>query len=251
MTKIKGDKGPSATAERVAVTGARSASGSSRVVVVPVAGPSFLVRDGLPTVRHSGNGFAGGSVGGDGDVAALLREVADLKARLQAQEHEIATLKAERAIEGVGADYAGSSDAAPLREGSVDAMLAPFMLSAEAATQRLADDPTMLDGAAFGERIYLSRQAVDERRKRGELLGLRQAKRKVWYPLSQLDAKGRVIDGVADLLKAFDGDGWSAHEFLVSPQVGLDGLTGREALLAGRKDEVLTVVRGIREGAFG
>lgn len=245
MTTIRGDKEPSATTGSVEITGPRSTSGSFRI-----AGTSGRAAP-LPRSGDASDRVVTAGWGDDGDVAALLREVADLKARLQEQEREIVALKAERAIGVGGVDDAAPSDAAPLREGTVDAMLAPFMLSAEAATQRLADDPTMLDGAAFGERIGLSRQGVDERRKRGELLWLKQAKRKVWYPLSQLDANGRVIDGVADLLKAFDGDGWSAHEFLLSPQVGLDGLTGREALLAGRKDEVLTVVRGIREGAFG
>lgn len=136
------------------------------------------------------------------------------------------------------------------RRRSVEEMLAPFMLDEARKTRLLADDPEMLDAAAFAALLGLSRQALHEKRKRGDVLGLAQAKRNYWFPRYQVDEHGRILPGLSKVLAAFDKDPWPAHRFLTNPHDGLDGATGREALAAGRVDEVLTIIHDQGEGVL-
>jgi hypothetical protein len=75
----------------------------------------------------------------------------------------------------------------------------------------------------------VSRQAVEERRRRRTILALRTAD-EVWvYPAFQLDEHNRVVRGLADVLDRFHprtrDDEWMIASFLAAPQPGLDGAT--------------------------
>jgi hypothetical protein len=71
----------------------------------------------------------------------------------------------------------------------------------------------------------VSRQAVEERRRRRTILALRTADG-VWiYPAFQLDERNRVLRGLAEVLDRFrpqtPDDEWMVASFLAAPQPGL------------------------------
>src|SRR5918994_3616843 len=83
----------------------------------------------------------------------------------------------------------------------------------------------------------ISRQAVEERRRRRTILALRTAD-DVWvYPAFQLDDRNRVVRGLADVLDRFHprarDDEWMVASFLAAAQPGLDGRTVVDHLRAG------------------
>jgi hypothetical protein len=83
----------------------------------------------------------------------------------------------------------------------------------------------------------VSRQAIEERRRRRTVLALRTAD-DVWvYPAFQLDDHNRVVRGLADVLDRFHprarDDEWMVASFLAAAQPGLDGRTVVDHLRAG------------------
>jgi hypothetical protein len=83
----------------------------------------------------------------------------------------------------------------------------------------------------------VSRQAIEERRRRRTILALRTAD-DVWvYPAFQLDDHNRVVRGLADVLDRFHprarDDEWMVASFLAAAQPGLDGRTVVDHLRAG------------------
>jgi hypothetical protein len=83
----------------------------------------------------------------------------------------------------------------------------------------------------------ISRQAVDERRRRRTILALRTADG-VWvYPAFQLDERNRVVRGLAEVLDRFrprtPDDEWMVASFVAASQPGLDGRTIVEHLRVG------------------
>jgi hypothetical protein len=75
----------------------------------------------------------------------------------------------------------------------------------------------------------ITRQAVEERRRRRTILALRTADG-VWvYPAFQLDDRNRVVRGVADVLVRFSpqtsDDDWMVASFLAAPQRAFGGST--------------------------
>jgi hypothetical protein len=75
----------------------------------------------------------------------------------------------------------------------------------------------------------VTRQAVEERRRRRTILALRTADG-VWvYPAFQLDGRNRVVRGLADVLVRFrpetPDDEWMVASFLAAPQPALSGRT--------------------------
>lgn len=83
----------------------------------------------------------------------------------------------------------------------------------------------------------ISRQAVEERRRRRTILALRTAD-DVWvYPAFQLDDRNRVVRGLADVLARFrpanTDDEWMVAAFVAAPQPVLGGRTIPEHLAGG------------------
>jgi hypothetical protein len=82
----------------------------------------------------------------------------------------------------------------------------------------------------------VSRQAVDERRRRRTILALRTADG-VWvYPAFQLDERNRVVRGLAEVLDRFrpqtPDDEWMVASFVAARQRGLGDRTIVEHLVA-------------------
>lgn len=137
-----------------------------------------------------------------------------------------------------------------MRETSIEEMLAPRLLDKEAVEGLLESDPDMMETSAFAAFLAITPQALHQRRKKGQVIGLSQTKRKAWFPRSQLDGKRCILDGVEETLARFDGDAWAAHRFLAARHRDLDGATGYDALRAGRREAVLTSILSMREGAY-
>lgn len=73
----------------------------------------------------------------------------------------------------------------------------------------------------------VSRQAVEERRRRRTILALRTADGAWVYPAFQLDGRNRVVAGLAEVLARFPvesaDDEWMAAAFVAAPQPALGG----------------------------
>jgi hypothetical protein len=83
----------------------------------------------------------------------------------------------------------------------------------------------------------VSRQAVEERRRRRTILALRTAD-DVWvYPAFQLDERNRVVRGLAEVLARFrpatTDDEWMVAGFVAAPQPELGGRTIVDHLSSG------------------
>jgi hypothetical protein len=80
----------------------------------------------------------------------------------------------------------------------------------------------------------VSRQAVEERRRRRTILALRTADGAWVYPAFQLDGDNRVVRGLAEVLDRFapagTDDEWMVASFLTAPQPGLGGRSVAEHL---------------------
>jgi len=100
----------------------------------------------------------------------------------------------------------------------------------------------MLRGEEIGERLNLTRAAIDQRRVAGRLLALELGtKRGVRYPEWQCDLVDDAVGRAAfeSVLAALAKTGlWSRYRFFVQPAPALGGRTPIEALKAGEGDAV-------------
>lgn len=84
------------------------------------------------------------------------------------------------------------------------------------------------------ERLRISRQAVDKRRKAGKLIGLSLGRRGYVYPRWQFDQDG-VLFGLETVLQALaEWDPWMKVSFMLNPNLRLEDSTPLQALRAGQ-----------------
>jgi hypothetical protein len=95
-----------------------------------------------------------------------------------------------------------------------------------------------------GEILGISRQAVDKRRRAGQLLGLSLGRRGYAYPVWQFDPKAGTLAGLEDVLAALEGfDSWMQAAFMLNPNTRLDGEAPLEALHRGEVERVKRAAR--------
>jgi hypothetical protein len=95
--------------------------------------------------------------------------------------------------------------------------------------------------------LGLSRQAVDKRRRRGQLLGLTRGKRGYVYPAWQFEG-GKTLPNLEQILDALrDHDPWMQLTFFVNENDRLEGRTPIEELRSGHADRVLETARSYGE----
>ena len=111
-----------------------------------------------------------------------------------------------------------------------------------------ADD--MLTAEAFADLLGVSRVTVNSRRQNGQLLGIDGAKRGFRFPAWQLDDDGRPFEALPELHQILGGSAWAVYRFLVTPQGGLNGQTGLDALRSKEPDEAIEAAEGIAHGDF-
>lgn len=125
-------------------------------------------------------------------------------------------------------------DGAVFRDPLRSARLAGLM-----ARQQLLE----LGGAAYSatqvaEVLGISRQAVDNRRKRGKLLAVTLGRRGNYYPSWQIQ-DGQVLNGLGIVLAELrEHDPWTQLAFMLNPNTWLDDETPVDALHAGLVEQV-------------
>lgn len=85
----------------------------------------------------------------------------------------------------------------------------------------------------------ISRQAIEQRRRRRNVLALQTSDERWIYPTWQFIDQG-VLQGLPEVLNAFgEESSWSVGTWLTTPREELDGLTAVEWLRQGRDRDVL------------
>jgi len=101
----------------------------------------------------------------------------------------------------------------------------------------------MLGSDAVAERLGVSRQAVDKKRRAGELLALSWGSRRLHYPAWQLEP-GILGEALKRVLAPLKGeDPWLIYRFFTTPEAALADATPLEALRAARVDEVVAAAQ--------
>ena len=101
------------------------------------------------------------------------------------------------------------------------------------------------------ENLNVTRQAVDLRRQKGQLVAWRTSEKRWRFPVWQFGSDGRPLEGLAECIAATELDNeWNAMIFLLSPAESLDGLRPLDLLRDGRVSEAVAYAeRYDRHGA--
>lgn len=95
--------------------------------------------------------------------------------------------------------------------------------------------------------LRITRQAVDKRRRNGQLLAVAFGRRGYHYPVWQFADSG-TLPGLESILRALkDHDPWMQVAFFVSPNPRLEGKSPASALSENRVDEVLIAAQAYGE----
>jgi hypothetical protein len=142
----------------------------------------------------------------------------------------------------------GSQTTEILPEEAHAALRLAYVRGAEAAANILSG-PDMLSSDTIAERLGLSREAVHQKRRRGELLGIEGTKRGVRFPAWQLGVDGRPLSALKDLHAAL-GEPWAVFRFLRQRHPELGMRTGLDAVADPRRAaEAVALARNV--GTFG
>lgn len=105
--------------------------------------------------------------------------------------------------------------------------------------------PEMLAPREAAARLGITRQALDDRRKKNLALALTHTKRGFRYPGWQFDED--VVQSMTKVLQALSWlDPWERYFLLVQPEPLLGGRSPLEALRAGDRDRVLQFIAILR-----
>lgn len=120
-----------------------------------------------------------------------------------------------------------------------DPLAAARFKGAQVKHELLYGDEQPLTSEEVASLLHLTRQAVDKRRSKGQLLGVSLGRRGYLYPAWQFQA-GQVLPGLERVLASLkDYDPWTQLMFLKTGDVRLDGATPLERLQAGDIDAVV------------
>jgi biotin operon repressor len=120
-----------------------------------------------------------------------------------------------------------------------DPLAAARLRGVERQQNLLKESGGVLSGAQVAKVLGLSRQAVEKRRRQGQLIGLTQGKRGYAYPAWQFE-RGRTLanlEGVLDVLQSHDP--WMKLAFFVNRNDRLNGRSPLEQLRSGEFEAVL------------
>ena len=101
------------------------------------------------------------------------------------------------------------------------------------------------------ENLDVTRQAVDLRRQKGQLVAWRTSEKRWRFPVWQFGPDGRPLEGLADCIAATELDNeWNAMIFFLSPAESLGGLRPLDLLPDGRVSQAVAYAeRYDRHGA--
>lgn len=134
-----------------------------------------------------------------------------------------------------------------------DALDIALAAARQRGSERVAEilkRPEMLSADEFADEIGSTRETVNKKRKRHEVLGLEGAKRGVRFPKWQIGDDGQLLGGLAQLFEALNGHPWAVYRFLLQESDSLGGRTGLEMLRGGRIEDAVGAARSIGIGDF-
>jgi hypothetical protein len=171
--------------------------------------------------------------------------IASVGALLERHDAEVA----ERLVEAIEAiDAPDALDPALWGEApaATDQVAAVGRSLAAEERQRRAVLAGALGRREAAERLGVSTQAVTNRLEGGRLVGL-QVGREWRLPAWQFDARGRAgtLQGLEQLIASYPGGAVSLSVWATAGQPELDGATPRQALRAGRVDEVVRLAAAL------
>lgn len=131
--------------------------------------------------------------------------------------------------------------------GEADPVAEAVLRSVGAKQQLLEEAGGAFEAAQVADLLRISRQAVNQRRTRGTLLGVPAGSRYL-YPACQFTETG-VVPHLGEALGAFQelGDPWTRLSVLLSGEDVLDGETVIEALRRGHVENALAEIRRFGE----
>lgn len=141
-------------------------------------------------------------------------------------------------------DEDGDRDVPP----ALRAALAEAYDRGDEAAARILRQADMLSSNEVARRLGVTRETINQWRRKGNLLGLEGDARGMRYPEWQI-AGGRRMRSLRELAGFFGNDPWALYRFLVARHDALDGETGVEAMRAGRSEEVLALAESMSHGA--
>lgn len=131
----------------------------------------------------------------------------------------------------------------------IDPLAAAYARGIETKREIAAEAGGLLSASTVAELLGISRQAVEKRRQRGQLLGVPAPGRGHLYPAIQFH-DGRVIEGIEDVLTNLESDSpWTRLSFLVGRSASLGDKRVADALRAGDTRAVIQLARAFGEHA--
>lgn len=120
-----------------------------------------------------------------------------------------------------------------------DPLAAARLKGVQVKRQLLYNDEQPLTSEEVASLLHITRQAVDKRRLKGQLLAVSLGKRGYLYPGWQFESE-QVLPGLEQVLAALkDCDPWTKLMFMKTGDVRLDGATPLERLQAGDIEAVV------------
>ena len=108
-----------------------------------------------------------------------------------------------------------------------------------AKQQLLEAEGGCLSSAQVASLLGITRQAVDKRRRSGQLIGLPTGKNRYAYPAWQFTT-GETLPGLETVLQHLQiRDAWMQTAFMLNGNLRLDGMSPLEALRQGKLEEVV------------
>lgn len=118
-----------------------------------------------------------------------------------------------------------------------------YVRGVRAKRQILEAEGGVVTAAEAAQLLGISRQAVDRRRRLGQLIGLTAGRRGYLYPVWQFTEKG-AFPGLKEVLKELKGwDPWVQAAFILNTNTRLAGHTPLSLLRQGRPETVARAAR--------
>ena len=118
-----------------------------------------------------------------------------------------------------------------------------------AASKAVLAGDEMLTTPQLADLIGVTRQAIDKRRKSGQLLALRGGPKTLKYPEWQIFPTGETIEGLCEVIDRLDGDAWTAYRMLTETFPDAQGEPVYEKLRRGETSKVLAHIDGVLGGS--
>lgn len=140
-------------------------------------------------------------------------------------------------------------DDALTRSGAGDVPYARVRMRGLLARRRLLDaEGGVVPGESVAQLLGVTRQAVQKRRTRGQLLAVPVGARRYLYPLWQFNDQGKTLPGLEETLAALAGhDPWIQLAFFLGRDARLGGETPLQSLRHGDREAVLAAAASFGE----